>query len=122
MFDKDIIKSLLSNIEEAIMLIESQSARVTSAEDFVRSQEGVFLMGGICMQLIQIGESVKAIDNKTAQLYLMRYPEIPWADIKGLRNIIAHEYHRIDEDEIFDIMQNDLPKLLDTVRKMKREL
>lgn len=122
MFDKDIIKSLLSNIEDAIMLIDSQSARISSAEDFVRSQDGVFLMGGICMQLIQIGESVKAIDHKTAQSYLSNYPEIPWADIKGLRNIIAHEYHRIDEDEIFAITRNDLPKLLDAVRRMKREL
>lgn len=122
MFDKEIVRALLCGIEEAIMLIDSQSARISSPADFVTSQDGVFLMGGVCMQLIQIGESVKSIDNKTSQSYLSHYPEIPWADIKGLSNIIAHEYHRIDEDEIFAIIKNDLPELLRVVRKMKAEL
>ena len=40
----------------------------------------------------------------------------------GLRNIIAHEYHRIDEDEIFRVITMDLQPLLDEIRKMKSEL
>ena len=40
----------------------------------------------------------------------------------GLRNIIAHEYPRIDEDEIFRVITSDLQPLLELVRKMKSEL
>ena len=40
----------------------------------------------------------------------------------GLRNIIAHEYHRIDEDEIFRVITNDLQPLLETVRRMKEDV
>ena len=40
----------------------------------------------------------------------------------GLRDIIAHEYHRIDEEEIFNVMAVELEPLLDTIRRMKREL
>lgn len=40
----------------------------------------------------------------------------------GLRDIIAHEYHRIDEDEIYRVINNDLQPLLEVVRKMKVEL
>lgn len=79
-------------------------------------------MGGVCMQLIQIGESVKALDQKTNSTYLSAYPEIPWKDIKGLRNIIAHEYANVDEEEIFNVVQNDLPKLLSVVKRMKADL
>lgn len=86
------------------------------------SQDGVFLMGGVCMQLIQIGESVKALGQKTKSTYLSAYPEIPWKDIKGLRNIIAHEYANVDEEEIFNVVQNDLPKLLSVVKRMKADL
>ena len=59
---------------------------------------------------------------KTDSQYLAKYPSIPWSDIMGLRNIIAHEYHRIDEDEIFHVIISDLQPLLEEVRKMKSEL
>jgi uncharacterized protein YutE (UPF0331/DUF86 family) len=36
----------------------------------------------------------------------------------GLRNIIVHEYHSVDEEEIFNVIKNDLPTLLNTVQKM----
>jgi uncharacterized protein with HEPN domain len=74
------------------------------------------------MLLIYIGESIKSIDAKTELKYLVNYPEIPWTDIMGLRNIIAHEYHRIDEEEIFRVMTYDLQPLLEMVQKMKSEL
>lgn len=122
MFDKVVVRALLGNIEQAIDLIKSQSGHIKSPNDFVMSQDGVFLMGGVCMQLIQIGESVKALDQKTKSTYLSAYPEIPWKDIKGLRNIIAHEYANVDEEEIFNVVQNDLPKLLSVVKRMKADL
>ena len=65
---------------------------------------------------------LKVIEDKTAAAYLSKYPDIPWKEIMGLRDIIAHEYHRIDEEEIFNVMQNDLVPLLKTIRRMKREL
>lgn len=40
----------------------------------------------------------------------------------GLRDIIAHEYHRVDEEEIYAVVVNDLPTLLDQVRSMKFDL
>ena len=40
----------------------------------------------------------------------------------GLRDIIAHEYHRIDEEEIFNVIKNELSPLLSVIRKMKQEL
>ena len=36
--------------------------------------------------------------------------------------MMAHEYHRIDEEEIFNVMNVELEPLLDTIRIMKKEL
>lgn len=119
---KRTILSLLTRIEDSILLIQSQSRHIKKADDFMLSPEGTFTLSGVCMQLIYIGESIKSIDAKTESRYLVNYPEIPWTDIMGLRNIIAHEYHRIDEDEIFRVITRDLQPLLETVRKMKSEL
>ncbi|SEF72877.1 HepT-like ribonuclease domain-containing protein [Parabacteroides chinchillae] len=122
MFDKDRVSNLLDRIEDSILLIQSKSEQLNSPDDFLLTQDGAFTLSGICMQLIFIGESVKVIDNKTGQAYLNRYPLIPWIEIMGLRDIIAHEYHRIDEEEIFNVIKNDLPLLLSTIRQMKGEL
>ena len=122
MNQKKIIFSLLTRIEDSILLIQSQSTHIKKADDFVLSPEGTFTLSGVCMLLIYIGESIKSIDAKTESKYLVNYPEIPWTDIMGLRNIIAHEYHRIDEDEIFRVMTCDLQPLLEMVQKIKSEL
>ena len=116
------IFSLLTRIEESIVLIQSQTKHIKKADDFMLSPEGTFTLSGVCMLLIYIGESIKSIDAKTDSQYLIKYPEIPWTDIMGLRNIIAHEYHRIDEEEIYRVITCDLQPLLEMVCRMKTEL
>ena len=122
MFDIQRIQLLLNRIEDAIELIQLKAQQITSPNDFLLDQEGMFLLSGIGMQLIFIGESVKTIDNKTQHVYLKDYDTIPWNAIMGLRDIIAHEYHRIDEEEIFHVIKSDLDPLLLTIRRMKLEL
>ena len=122
MFDRTRIEALLNRIEDAILLIQSKRGLITKPDDFLLNSDGMFLLSGICMQLIFIGESLKTIDNKTSHNYLVHYPNIPWNAIMGLRDIIAHEYHRIDEEEIFNVMNVELEPLLDTIRILKKEL
>lgn len=121
MFDKLRIKSLLQRIEDAISLILDNTLSISSPNDFLTSSEGMFALSGACMQLIFIGESVKVIDNKTNHSYLNKYPNVPWSEIMGLRDIIAHEYHHIDSEEIFKVIKDDLPSLLVIVRQMRED-
>lgn len=120
MFDKVRIETLLNRIENAILLIQCKAGQLETPNDFLLDQEGSFLLSGVCMQLIFIGESIKTIDNKTSHAYLTNYPDICWTQIMGLRDIIVHEYHRIDEEEIFNIIKTDLSPLLLTIRQMKK--
>ena len=40
----------------------------------------------------------------------------------GLRNVIAHEYHHIDAEEILNVIKKDLPVLLSVIQRMKNEI
>lgn len=121
MYSETRIFSLLERMEEAVLLVQGQTRNILCADDFLNSPEGMFALGGVCMQLILIGESAKALDAKNPG-YLARYPEIPWREIMGLRNVIAHEYHHIDAEEIYKVINRDLPVLLQTLRKMKLDI
>ena len=74
MFDKVRIETLLNRVENAILLIQSKAGQLETPNDFLLDKEGTFLLSGICMQLIFIGESIKTIDNKTSHAYLTNYP------------------------------------------------
>ncbi|PTM98517.1 HepT-like ribonuclease domain-containing protein [Mycoplana dimorpha] len=42
---------------------------------------------------------------------LQRAPHIPWRSIRGMGNILRHEYHRIADDIIWHVAIDDLPRL-----------
>ena len=64
-----------------------------------------------------IGEAVKNISDETRQ----KYPQIKWRKIAGFRDIVAHEYFGVNEETIWDIVKNQIPILLASVREMLTE-
>lgn len=40
-----------------------------------------------------------------------KYPDIPWNDISGFRNILVHDYLGIDLDVIWSVVEQELPRL-----------
>jgi uncharacterized protein with HEPN domain len=61
----------------------------------------------ILYNLVILGEAVKGISEETRA----RSPAIPWRKIAGLRDLLAHEYYRIDMTEIQDVIDHDLGPL-----------
>jgi uncharacterized protein with HEPN domain len=55
-----------------------------------------------------VGECARRMSTRTRRTYA----SIPWQDIVGMRNIIAHEYGHIDLDEIWKTAQRDAPRLV----------
>jgi uncharacterized protein with HEPN domain len=64
-----------------------------------------------------IAEAVKHLDPETRE----SAPEIPWADIAGLRDLIAHEYFRIDVHRVLEIVERDLPPLEQAINGLLNE-
>jgi uncharacterized protein with HEPN domain len=61
-----------------------------------------------------IGEAAKNVPEDIR----LRYPGIEWRKIAGLRDIIAHEYFGIDNDILWDIIQNKIRSLQEEVRRI----
>lgn len=64
-----------------------------------------------CKLIEAIGEGVKQIDKITEGKLLTERPDIPWQDIIGIRNHIAHGYFDIDGEIVFDVVKNNLDSL-----------
>ena len=79
-------------------------------------------MDAICMILIAVGEEFKAIDRKTEGSLLGRYPEANWRGVIGVRDFLAHGYFQVNVNQLFGICQDDVPALIETVRKMIEDL
>jgi len=73
------------------------------------------------MVLIAVGEEVKKIDRKTSGILLQKYPQIPWSDIMGMRDFLAHRYFEIDPEQLFNTCQQNIPQLIEVVKLMLNE-
>ena len=61
-----------------------------------------------CMlSLMQIGELAKKLTDE----FRGEFDEMPWGQISGLRNIIAHDYINIDHTAVWLTINKDIPPL-----------
>jgi uncharacterized protein with HEPN domain len=75
---------------------------------------GPVVLDAILFRLIVIGEAVKNVSTER----LEAAAGMRWSDIAGLRDIIAHEYFRIQRQIIEDTVKRDLPELLRAVENL----
>lgn len=114
--------SLLQKIEQAIERIVSNSSIVDSYQYYYLTSTGMERLESTCMLLIAIGESVKGVDKLTGKELLLHYPEIDWKGAMGIRDIIAHHYFDLDGEIVYDVVKNNLPLMLETIRRMIADL
>ncbi len=116
------VLSIFRQIESAILLIREWNVGISDIDDYLRQPNGVQVLSATCMQLQAIGEGVKNIDKHTKGGLLPQRPEIPWKQVMGLRNHIAHGYFEIDAEIIYHTVQEDIEPLLSAVRFFIAEL
>jgi uncharacterized protein with HEPN domain len=66
------------------------------------------------VRLIEIGEAVKAIDPAL----LAEEPNIPWVDVAGMRNHLAHRYFDTAHSIVAATVTGDLPPLVAAVKRL----
>lgn len=99
-----------------------RTALVDTPDFFTSTPEGLEKLDAVAMLFIAIGESLKNIDKITGGTLFAKHPEIDWAGIKGLRDIIAHHYFDIDAEQIFWILKNNLQPFSAVIKKMIEEM
>ena len=67
--------------------------------------------------LLIIGEAANHVSKKFKE----EHPEIEWAQIIGLRNILAHEYGEVKTDKIYLAATKSIPALLENLQPLLPE-
>jgi uncharacterized protein with HEPN domain len=86
--------------------------------DFVEFAANAMRREAVCFCLIVVGE---ACDRILKELQSAP-PEVPWSDIKAMRNVLVHEYWQIDDLIVYNVARNDAPLLADTVDDFAKHL
>ena len=64
-------------------------------------------LDAVTHNLLIIGEATKQIPDSLRR----QYPEIPWRQVAGLRDVIAHTYFKVNTQIVWDIIQTELEPL-----------
>ncbi len=102
---------ILQNIHNSILQLKEWNKDIHDINDLLTSAEGVKTLTADCMLLQAIGEGIKQIDKHSNDQLLPLQPQIPWKQVKGMRDHIAHGYFDINTDLVWTVLTEDLDPL-----------
>lgn len=106
MKNKAIIRKMIAYIEK----IFRYCGEVTQ-ENFVSDS---LLVEACVFNLSQIGELAIKLDAE----FVESHSELPWRQMRGLRNRIVHDYEGVNLILVWEIIHNDLPELLERLKML----
>ncbi|NDJ18648.1 DUF86 domain-containing protein [Myxacorys almedinensis] len=101
------------DISEAIGRIEQYAAQGKQV-----FEQDELIQTWVVYHLQVIGEAARALSVE----FKAQYPDLPWVEIVGLRNVLVHEYFRINVEVVWAIVEADLPDLKLRVTAIFQEL
>ncbi|MBE0681649.1 MAG: DUF86 domain-containing protein [Anaerolineales bacterium] len=106
-------KLYLTDIVEAAEAI----SRFVMGESYYEFEQNEMMNSAVLQKLTVIGEAASRLPKE----FTNRFPEIPWVDIIGFRNIAVHEYFAIRWDIAWVAATEEVPVLKEQVKKILRE-
>lgn len=99
----------VADILHAIERCESYRSHLTGSDQVVASMA----YDAVLRNLAVIGEAVRTLPAEVTAAM----PEVGWAAIAGLRNVVVHEYFRVDRALILDVLDHHLAPLATALRQ-----
>jgi len=102
----------LRDILEAIERTEKYTARGKAA-----FEEDELVQVWTLHHLQVIGEAARTLEPELRE----NLPDVPWADIIGMRNVLVHHYFEIDTEIVWTVVERDLPTLKTQIQRLLAE-
>jgi uncharacterized protein with HEPN domain len=93
------IRHMLEAIERINQFMDNKAA--------VEFYADLMLQSAVIRQLEIIGEASAHLSES----FKSEYPDIPWRKLKGMRNVLIHEYQKVSELTVWMTVREQLPKL-----------
>ena len=74
-------------------------------------------MDAVVRNLIVIGEAAVHVPEDICR----KHPDVPWYEMRGMRNFVVHKYFRASDAVIWDTVHVDLPPLPALIKKILEE-
>ena len=104
----------LADMLEQIEIIESELPAISRDEFFSRP----FFQNALIRSLEIIGEAAKQIPGDIRE----EHPEIPWKQITGMRDKLAHGYATVDLNATWNTVIHDIPPLREYLKALLERL
>jgi len=106
----EINKIILEKIKRYIL----QALDFKADIDFETFSDDLKTITACVFNLVQIGELVGKLNDE----FIDQNTQIPWRKIKGMRNKIVHDYDGIRLNVVWDVLTDDLPKLIEDINHL----
>ena len=107
------LRLYLQDILDSITKIEEYT-NGASEDSFLQNTQ---IQDAVIRRLAIMGEAVKHIPKRLRD----QYPEVPWRQIAGARDVLVHDYAGVTMGDIWKIIREDLPTLRSDVRRILDE-
>jgi len=107
---EDYLEHIADAIERAMRYIGGL-ADLAALEQDERAQDAVV------RTITVIGEAAVRI-QKEAPEFVATHPELPWSQMRGIRNKVVHDYFDVAWDVVWDTVKQDLPPLLKQIESL----
>ncbi len=100
---------LLDILEAAKLALDYVADK--AREDFLNDMQ---CQDAVVRRLEIIGEAARRTSEETRTAF----PDLPWGEMIGMRNVIIHEYDDVDFVIVWETIKNDLPLLIESLEKV----
>jgi len=110
---KDFLQHILEAVDRVLRYTKGMGRKEFSADTLVQDAviRNVEIIGEAANNLLEVAPDIDA-----------RYPSIPFVQIRGMRNRVAHGYFSVSLSMIWDSVQVDIPELRQQIAKVLGEL
>jgi len=114
------MRNKISDKERLLHILDS----IKNIEDFTNGVNYETYVNDFKLRLaiVKLLEIIGEASNGLTEDLQNKFTDIEWSILKGIRNILVHEYFGIDYDIIWDTIKNNIPELKEKINKTINEL
>lgn len=97
-------------LEHIVQAIERATDYFQPLQGLEALQRNLQVQDAVVRNIEIIGEAVNHI-HKMSPDFIDQHPQLPWAQMRAMRNVAIHEYFYVDLKIVWTTVKDDLPKL-----------